>query len=243
MDAGVEELVLAAGGKELQGGTRTLDGFFVGGVVVIIPGGREPAERDDEVGVGQQGGREGYVVGRLRSRADIHCAGRSGRGGMQHLRTTEDVAPGAVDVSSTLVRSKLGPSLQLEATTLLDVNVRGEGDTAVGGGGARLVEIHGDGRVEDVEFVKLVGRALELLEGGLEGISRLLVGGERGGEDGFHEGGVDGCDCAEILSLIEQGKIDTTPLITHRYHLADIEKAYRIFENHLDGVIKIAITE
>lgn len=27
--------------------------------------------------------------------------------------------------------------------------------------------------------------------------------------------GVDGCDCAEILSLIEQGKIDTTPLITH----------------------------
>lgn len=56
-------------------------------------------------------------------------------------------------------------------------------------------------------------------------------------------GGVDGCDCAEILSLIEQGKIDTTPLITHRYRLADIEEAYRVFENRLDGVIKIAITE
>lgn len=59
----------------------------------------------------------------------------------------------------------------------------------------------------------------------------------------FKTGGVDGCDCAEILSLIEQGKIDTTPLITHRYRLADIEEAYRIFENRLDGVIKIAITE
>jgi len=57
----------------------------------------------------------------------------------------------------------------------------------------------------------------------------------------FKTGGVDGCDCAEILSLIEQGKIDTTPLITHRFSLDEIEEAYRIFENKLDGVIKIAI--
>lgn len=57
----------------------------------------------------------------------------------------------------------------------------------------------------------------------------------------FKTGGVDGCDCAEILELIEQGKIDTTPLITHRFVLADIEEAYHIFENRLDGVIKIAI--
>lgn len=59
----------------------------------------------------------------------------------------------------------------------------------------------------------------------------------------FKTGGVDGCNCAEILRLIEEGKIDTTPLITHRFKLADIEEAYRIFENRLDGVIKIAITE
>ena len=58
----------------------------------------------------------------------------------------------------------------------------------------------------------------------------------------FKIGGVDGCDCAEILSLIEAGKIDTTPLITHRYKLEDIEEAYHLFENKLDGVIKIAIT-
>jgi len=58
----------------------------------------------------------------------------------------------------------------------------------------------------------------------------------------FKTGGVDGCDCAEILRLIEQGKIDTTPLITHRYPLSQIEEAYRIFENRLDGVIKVAIT-
>ena len=58
----------------------------------------------------------------------------------------------------------------------------------------------------------------------------------------FKTGGVDGCDCEEILRLIESGKIDTTPLITHRYKLADIEAAYHLFENKLDGVIKVAIT-
>ena len=58
----------------------------------------------------------------------------------------------------------------------------------------------------------------------------------------FKTGGVDGCDCAEILQLIAEGKIDTTPLITHRFPLQDIEKAYHLFEHHLDGVIKVAIT-
>lgn len=58
----------------------------------------------------------------------------------------------------------------------------------------------------------------------------------------FKIGGVDGCDCAEILRLIEKGEIDTTPLITHRFPLSDIGKAYHIFENKLEGVIKVAIS-
>ena len=57
----------------------------------------------------------------------------------------------------------------------------------------------------------------------------------------FKTGGVDGCDCEEILSLIAQGKIDTTPLITHRFPLSKIEQAYDVFENRKDGVIKVAI--
>ena len=57
----------------------------------------------------------------------------------------------------------------------------------------------------------------------------------------FKTGGVDGCDCAEILKLIAEGRIDTTPLITHRFPLNKIEEAYRIFEHKLDGVIKIAV--
>lgn len=57
----------------------------------------------------------------------------------------------------------------------------------------------------------------------------------------FKTGGVDGCDCDAILKLIEERKIDTTPLITHTFPLSEIEKAYDLFENRKDGVIKIAI--
>ena len=59
----------------------------------------------------------------------------------------------------------------------------------------------------------------------------------------FKTGGVDGCDCAEVLQLIADGKIDTTPLITHTYPLNRIDEAYDLFEQKSDGVIKVAITE
>ena len=59
----------------------------------------------------------------------------------------------------------------------------------------------------------------------------------------FKTGGVDGCDCDEILRLIAEGRIDTTPLITHRFPLARIEEAYHLFEHRLDGVIKVAVTQ
>lgn len=57
----------------------------------------------------------------------------------------------------------------------------------------------------------------------------------------FKMGGVDGCDCEEVLQLIEEGKIDTTPLITHRFPLSRIAEAYSLYENKEDGVIKVAI--
>ena len=57
----------------------------------------------------------------------------------------------------------------------------------------------------------------------------------------FQTGGVDGCRCGEILSLIAQGKLDTTPLITHTYPLKDIAAAYDLFEGRRDNVIKVAI--
>ncbi len=58
----------------------------------------------------------------------------------------------------------------------------------------------------------------------------------------FRTGGVDGCKCAETLELICQGKLDTTPLITHTYPLSRIQEAYALFEQKRDGVIKVAIS-
>lgn len=57
----------------------------------------------------------------------------------------------------------------------------------------------------------------------------------------FKTGGVDGCDIPTILDLIEKGEIDTEPLITHTVSLKDIDTGYEIFENRLDGVIKVAV--
>lgn len=57
----------------------------------------------------------------------------------------------------------------------------------------------------------------------------------------FKTGGVDGCNCAETLCLIAEGRLDTQPLITHTYPLSRIEEAYALFENRRDGVIKVAV--
>lgn len=57
----------------------------------------------------------------------------------------------------------------------------------------------------------------------------------------FKTGGVDGCDCEEILRLISEGRIDTTPLVTHTFPLSRIEEAYSLFESLGEGVIKIAV--
>lgn len=58
----------------------------------------------------------------------------------------------------------------------------------------------------------------------------------------FKTGGVDGCDCAEILGLIASGELDTTPLLTHSYPLNRIAEAYDLFAHKADGVMKIAVT-
>ena len=58
----------------------------------------------------------------------------------------------------------------------------------------------------------------------------------------FKTGGVDGCHGKEILELIADGKLDTTPLITHTYPLKEIAQAYDLFEQKRDGVIKVAVS-
>ncbi|HET7029290.1 MAG TPA: alcohol dehydrogenase catalytic domain-containing protein [Candidatus Limnocylindrales bacterium] len=44
-----------------------------------------------------------------------------------------------------------------------------------------------------------------------------------------------------LLKAVQSGRFDPTPLLTHRFDLAEIDEAYRIFSNRLDGVLKVAI--
>ena len=45
-----------------------------------------------------------------------------------------------------------------------------------------------------------------------------------------------------LMEVIAAKRLDTQPLVTHRFKLADIEKAYDLFANQRDGVLKVAIT-
>lgn len=57
----------------------------------------------------------------------------------------------------------------------------------------------------------------------------------------FKTGGVDANSCGKILELVRREKLNTTPLITHRFSLDRALEAYALFESGADGVVKIAL--
>ena len=44
-----------------------------------------------------------------------------------------------------------------------------------------------------------------------------------------------------LMNLVQSGRFDPTPLITHRFSLDNIVEAYHLFGDRLDGVLKVAI--
>lgn len=58
----------------------------------------------------------------------------------------------------------------------------------------------------------------------------------------FKTGGVDACNLSETMRLVQEGRIDTSCLISARYPLNDIVEAYRAFEAHEGGGLKFVIT-
>lgn len=45
-----------------------------------------------------------------------------------------------------------------------------------------------------------------------------------------------------LMEVIASNRVDTRPLVTHRFDLEDIEAAYDLFAHQRDGVLKVAIT-
>ena len=45
-----------------------------------------------------------------------------------------------------------------------------------------------------------------------------------------------------LIEMVRRGKLNLLPLLTHRFKLADINEAYKLFGERRDGVMKVAIT-
>lgn len=70
--------------------------------------------------------------------------------------------------------------------------------------------------------------------------------------DAFNYGAGDNCIVTSLcpggkermrrlLSIVESGRVDLNPLVTHSFSLDDIEAAYELFGSQGDGVLKVAI--
>ena len=44
-----------------------------------------------------------------------------------------------------------------------------------------------------------------------------------------------------LMAMVASGRIDLTPLVTHRFALDDIKEAYELFSRQRDGVMKVAV--
>lgn len=45
-----------------------------------------------------------------------------------------------------------------------------------------------------------------------------------------------------LIEMVRRGKLDLTPLLTHRFRLDQINEAYRLFGDRADGVMKVVVT-
>ena len=45
-----------------------------------------------------------------------------------------------------------------------------------------------------------------------------------------------------MMSVIASGRVNLSPLVTHRFKLDQIEEAYELFSNQGDGVLKVEVT-
>lgn len=109
------------------------------------------------------------------------------------------------------------------------------------GGADRVLEVAGSSGTFELAWKLARPNAIVTIVALYNEAQHLLLPEMYGENLVFKTGGVDACDCDEILRMIEEGKIDTTPLITHTYDLKDIEEAYDVFENRKENVIKIAV--
>ena len=44
-----------------------------------------------------------------------------------------------------------------------------------------------------------------------------------------------------LMSVVQSGRVDLSPMVTHRFKLDDIEKACKLLGSRSDGLLRLAI--
>jgi threonine dehydrogenase-like Zn-dependent dehydrogenase len=99
----------------------------------------------------------------------------------------------------------------------------------------------------EITLTTICGTDLHIVRGEYRVRPGLVIGHEPVGVIEELGDGVTGYEIGDrvlmrrLMNLVQFGRFDPTPLLTHRSPLGEIIEAYRIFGDRLDGVLKVAI--
>lgn len=163
--------------------------------------------------------------------------------GLAAVLTAQLVSPRAVIVADPL-RERRELATRLGATTVLDPasdDVAGTVAELTGGGADGVVEAAGraDTIVQATQLVRVGGTVavVGIPPAPVElPIADLLMRNVTLRQGLGHLG-----DMGRLVALIEAGRLDATPLITHRFRGDQLAEAFHAFERQEDGIVKPAI--
>ena len=115
-------------------------------------------------------------------------------------------------------------------------------DMTDGRGADAVVEAAGGSNTFEMAWRVARPNAVVVISAMYEGPQTLPLHEMYGKNLVFKTGGVDAANLDETMKLVEEGRIDTSCLISKRYALNDILEAYRAFEAREDDCLKMVIT-
>ena len=131
----------------------------------------------------------------------------------------------------------------IDASTMdLDAVEAAVRDMTDGRGADAVVEAAGGSNTFEMAWRVARPNAVVVISAMYEGQQTLPLHEMYGKNLVFKTGGVDAANLDETMKLVEEGRIDTSCLISKRYALNDILEAYRAFEAREDDCLKMVIT-
>ena len=154
------------------------------------------------------------------------------------LKRPAHVIVSEADASRAAFVRKLFPAAEVVSPEKLGRNIK---CTCARGGADRVIEVAGTSETFATAWKCARPNGIVTIVAMYDKAQSLPLPDMYGKNLIFKTGGVDGCHVQDIISLISERKLDTTPLVTHTFTLKDIVNAYELFAERRDGVIKTAI--